>query len=351
MFDLKRTLELIKGALFDAEPTWRAYLPEAGNWQRTAFLLTGPLIVASTVIAYLLALISSDTSMFPMFRPTVMSSVVSIVSGAVAVGVVAFIFSALAGAFGGKNNFALGLAAITLAFVPAYVGQALAWLPWIGGLLAFGLSIYGLVLLWRIIPIYLEVPHGKRIGHYIVSLICSIVVMAIVGSFVSGVMYASSPGMTMGGLPQVATPGSMFGGVMRQAEMMAAAEEDRYSPPSDGNLTEQQVREFIRVMDRATELQADKEKRLQALAEKAGDDEQLSMSDLGELMGSVADLAGMQGGQIEVVKSAGGNWAEHQWVRESLRTAWIQKDINDTIAHNYKLYQKHEEQLARYVAK
>lgn len=351
MFDLKRTLELIKGALFDAEPTWRAYLPEAGNWQRTAFLLTGPLIVASTVIAYLLALISSDTSMFPMFRPTVMSSVVSIVSGAVAVGVVAFIFSALAGAFGGKNNFALGLAAITLAFVPAYVGQALAWLPWIGGLLAFGLSIYGLVLLWRIIPIYLEVPHGKRIGHYIVSLICSIVVMAIVGSFVSGVMYASSPGMTMGGLPQVATPGSMFGGVIRQAEMMAAAEEDRYSPPSDGNLTEQQVREFIRVMDRATELQEDKEKRLQALAEKAGDDEQLSMSDLGELMGSVADLAGMQGGQIEVVKSAGGNWAEHQWVRESLRTAWIQKDINDTIAHNYKLYQKHEEQLARYVAK
>ena len=168
-------------------------------------------------------------------------------------------------------------------------------------------------------------------------------------------MYGSSPGMTMSGLPRVETPGSrsgsMFGGAIRQAEMMAAAEEDRYSPPSDGNLTEQQVREFIRVMDRATELQADKEKRLQALAEKAGDDEQLSMSDLGELMGSVADLAGMQGGQIEVVKSAGGNWAEHQWVRESLRTAWIQKDINDTIAHNYKLYQKHEEQLARYVAK
>ncbi len=355
MFDLKRTLELIKGALFDAEPTWRAYLPEAGNWQRTAFLLTGPLIVASTVIAYLLALTSSDTSMFPMFRPTVMSSVVSIVSGAVAVGVVASIFSALAGAFGGKSNFALGLATITLAFVPAYVGQALVWLPWIGGLLAFGLSIYGLVLLWRIIPIYLQVPDGKRTGHYIVSLICSIIVMAIIGSFVGGIMFGSSAGMTMSGLPRVGTPGSgsgsMFGGVIRQAEMMAAAEEDRYSPPSDGNLTERQVREFIRVMDRAAELQVDKEKRLQALAEKADNDEQLSMSDLGELMGSVTDLAGMQAGQIEVVKSAGGNWAEHQWVRESLRTAWIQKDINDTIAHNYKLYQKYEEQLARYVAK
>ncbi len=44
MFDLKRTLDLINGALFDSEPTWRAYLPEAGDWQKTAFLLTGPLI-------------------------------------------------------------------------------------------------------------------------------------------------------------------------------------------------------------------------------------------------------------------------------------------------------------------
>jgi len=355
MFDLKRTLELVKGALFDAEPTWRAYLPEAGDWKRTAFLLTGPLIVTSTVIAYLLALTSSDTSMFGMFRPTVMSSVFNIVTGAVAVGVVAFIFSALAGVFGGKNNFALGLAATTLAFVPGYVGQALAWLPWIGGLLALGLSIYGLVLLWRIIPLYLEVPDGKRTTHYVVSLICSVVVMFVIGSAVSRVMYGSSPGMIMSSMPQAETPGSrsggMFGGAIRQAELMAAAEEDRYSPPSDGELTERQVQEFIRVMDQAAELQADKDKRLQALAEKADKEEQMSISDLGEFMGSVTDLAGMQGGQIEVVKSAGGNWAEYQWVRESLRTAWVQKDINDAIEHNYELYQKYEEQLAAYVTR
>ncbi len=355
MFDLKRTLDLVKGALFDAEPTWRAYLPEAGNWQKTAFLLTGPLIVTSTVVAYLLALTTSDTSMFGMFRPTLMSSVFNIVTGAVAVGVVSFIFSALAGVFGGKNKFALGLAAITLAFVPGYVGQALAWLPWIGGPLAFGLSIYGLVLLWRINPIYLEVPDGKRTTHYVVSLICSVIAMFVISGVAGRMMYGSGSGMIMSGMPQEETPGSgfggMFGSAIRQAELMAAAEEDRYSPPSDGELTERQVQEFIRVMDRAAELQADKDKRLQALAEKADKEDQMSMSDLGELMGSVTDLAGMQGGQIEVVKSAGGNWAEHQWVRESLRTAWIQKDINDTIEHNYELYQKYEEQLDTYIAR
>jgi Yip1-like protein len=355
MFDLKRTLELVKGALFDPEPTWRAYLPVAGDWQKTAILLTGPLIVASTVIAYLISLASGETSMFGMFRPTIISSAMNIVAGALAAGIVAFIFSALAGAFGGKSNFALGLAAITLAFVPGYAGQALAWLPWIGGLLAFGLAIYGLVLLWRIIPIYLEVPDGKRTAHYIVSLIATIVVMMVVGNVTARILYGASPGTMMGRISQLETSGgrtdSLFGGVMRQAEMMAEAEEDRYSPPSDGELTERQVQEFIRVMDRAAELQADKEKRLQALGEKADKDDQLTVGDLGELMGSVTDLAGMQGGQIEVVKTAGGNWAEHEWVRTSLRRAWIQKDTGDAIASNYKLYLEYEAQLARYVAR
>jgi hypothetical protein len=240
-----------------------------------------------------------------------------------------------------------------LAFVPGYVGQALVWLPWLGGLLSFGLAIYGLVLLWRIIPIYLEVPDGKRTAHYVVSLLASIVVMLVIGSVVGRVLYGSVPGMTMSGITQMGSgsSGGMFGGAIRQAELMAAAEEDRYSPPSDGKLSDRQVQEFIRVMDRAAELQADKDKRLQALSEKADSDNQLSLGDLGELMGSVTDLAGMQGGQIEVVKTAGGNWAEHEWVRETLRTARIQKDGSDTIASNYTLYQEYEEQLTRYVAR
>jgi len=353
MFDLNRTLELVKGALFDTESTWRAYLPEAGDWKKTAILLTGPLIVTSTVIAYLLAVTVGDTSMFGMFRPTITSSALNIISGAVAAGVIAFVYSAFAGIFGGKNSFALGLAAITLAFVPGYVGQALSWLPWVGGLLAIGLAIYGLVLLWRIIPIYLEVPDSKRTVHYVVSLIVTIVVMVVIGSVTARILYGSVPGMS--GMPQLGTPASrsnsMFGGAIRQAELMTAAEEDRYSPPSDGELTDKQVQEFIRVMDRAADLQADKDERLQALSEKADSDDQLSMGDLGDLMSTVTDLAGMQDGRIEVVKTSGGNWAEHQWVRESLRTARIQKDGSDTIVSNYSLYQKYEEQLSGYLAR
>jgi hypothetical protein len=148
-----------------------------------------------------------------------------------------------------------------------------------------------------------------------------------------------------------AVRGGVFGAASRQAELLALAEEDTYTPPSNSKLDERQVEDFIRVMNRAGELRAEKDKRLQEIAQKAENEEQMSMSDFSQMMGGVVDLAGMQSEEIEVVKTGGGNWAEHQWVRESLRTAWIQKDINEAVAHNYRLYQEYEEELAEHIVR
>lgn len=354
MIDLNRTLQLVKGALLDREPTWRNYLPEAGDWKKTAALLTVPLIVASTVVAYLIGLTGSDASLFGL-RPTLASSALSMVAGAVAAAVVAFIVSFFAGMFGGKNSFALGLAATSLAFVPGYLGNALSWLPWIGALLSLGLGIWGLVLLWQIIPIYLEVPDAKRAVHYIVSLVTCIVVFFVLGTVFGGALYGAGRGSTFdpvsgadgsgGGI------GGMFGGVARQAELMAAAQEDRYEPPGDGELTDTQVQQFIRVMQRTTAVTTEKAARLEEIAEKADNDEQVSLTEVGDMMSGMTEIAGLNAAEIEVVKSGKGNWAEHQWVKESLRTAWLQKDINDAVAHNYALYQKYEDQLAEHIAR
>ena len=170
MFDFKRTFALIKGAIFDPEPTWDSYLPDAEDWKKTAVLLTGPLILGSGVLAFVLdrmfpnrMAFIPDTSLLDMLK--------GIVIGAVAAVVVAFIFALLAGLFKGKNSFPRALAATTLAFVPSYFGNALVHIPWIGWLLMLALGIYGLVLLWRILPKYLEVPGTSRVGHYILSLV------------------------------------------------------------------------------------------------------------------------------------------------------------------------------------
>ena len=228
-------------------------------------------------------------------------------------------------------------------------------MPWVGGLLALGLAIYSLVLLWKIIPIYLGVPDGKRTGHYILSIFASIAAMIILSITLGRFMGPSMHGPSFDGLSDTSSPapsdhGGLYGGIARHAELIAAAEEDRYEPPSNGRVRKSQVREFIRVMQRTEELQQQKMTQLQELAEKAESDEEVSFSDFGAIKSGMTEAAGLQTAEMEVVKSAGGNWAEHLWVRESLRTAWIQKDINDAVSRNYELYQEFEEELAPYVA-
>lgn len=307
-----RTFELIKGALFNAEATWKNYLPEADNWQKTAFLLTGPLIVITAVLGYIIGFFGADSSMLGI-RPTLVYTLVMMIMSVVAAGVVAFIVSALAGMFGGKASFARGLAATSLAFVPGYLGQALNWLPWIGTLLALGLFVYALILLWRIIPVYLDVPDGKRAGHYIVTLIATIIVMFIISIVMRPIIAPTMPGMPS--LSESASGdgptgiGGLMGEAMRQGELIEAAEEDRYDPPADGKLSE-----------------------------------------MSEVMGSASAMMGMNTIELEVVKSAGGNWAEYEWVKNALRTAYIQEDINETVAHNYALYQEYEDELQAFVA-
>jgi len=352
MVDLKRTMQLITGGMFDSEQTWRNYLPEAEDWQKTAFLLTGPLIIFAAVAAYVFGFLGSGMSLFGGFRPTIVSTILTMITSAIASAVVAFVVSALAGAFGGKNNFALGLAATTFAFIPGYLGQAVTWLPWVGGLLALGLFVYGLVLLWKVIPIYLAVPEEKRVGHYILSLVATIAALFILSMTIGRFIFPSMDGPSFDSPTSGSSPGAgMFGGMARQAELMAAAQEDRYDPPSNGRVSEDQVREFIRIMQRTEELQQEKAARFKELAEKAERDEDVSFSDLGSMMSGMSEATGMQTTEIEVVKSAGGNWAEHQWVRESLRTAWIQKDSNEAVAHNFELYQEFEAELSAYVVR
>lgn len=352
MIDLNRSLGLIKGALFDPEATWKGYLPESDNWKKTAALLTGPLIVLSALLGYVLGLLSSGVSVFG-FRPTIVSTIAGIISGAIAMGVIAFIASYLAGVFGGKSGFARGLAAISLAFVPGYLGQALGWLPWIGTLVALALFVYALVLLWRIIPIYLEVPDDRRAGHYIATILLTIIVMMVLSFVLRPLLGPASTRFE--GMPEIgsndrgAGSGGMLSNVMRQAEIMEAAEEDRYQPPSDSELDEDQVEEFIRVMQRAEEIMNERGERMRELAERAERDEEMSMSDMSELMAGATQVMGLNTIEMEIVKSSGRNWAEHQWVKEALRTAYVQRDINDAVKHNYELYKKHEDELESFV--
>ena len=117
MFDVTRTLALIKGAFLDPEPTWDSYLPDASDWQKTAVLLTAPLIAVSVVLDYVFdVMFPNRIALVP--DPTLLNMLLGLVMAAIAAVVVACVFAILAGLFKGKNSFPLALAATTLAFVP-----------------------------------------------------------------------------------------------------------------------------------------------------------------------------------------------------------------------------------------
>lgn len=349
MFDFKRTLSLIKGAIFDSEPTWDSYLSDAGDWKKTALLLTGPLVVGSGILSYILGVIfPSRLPFYP--SPSFLDMLLGIVVSAIAAVVIAFVVAILAGLFKGKNSFPLALAATSLAFVPGYLGSALIHLPWLGGLLALALGIYGLVLLWRILPKYLEVPIASRVGHYILSLVASVVALFVLGTVVGtspvGVGTSGFEASKDGGFTRDrdsnGAPSGLFGTMERQGRIMEAADADTYDPPGNGKLSKAQVKNYISVMTKTRDYRIAQTQELEELSKKAEEDEIASIS---EAFSGMTGIMGITTAEMEVVKTGNGNWAEHQWIKEQLHIARIQKDINDAVIHNYKLYLEFEEEL------
>ena len=156
--------------MLEPESTWQSYLQGNHNWQETAVLLTVPLIVASSVGAWILRLVFGGGA-FAGGGTSIIDVIMGIVLAAIMLGVAAFVIGFLAGVFNGKNDFDKSLGALSLAAIPGYVGAILMPLPFIGFLLSLAASIYSLVLLYRIIPSYLEVPDDKRIIHFVVSIV------------------------------------------------------------------------------------------------------------------------------------------------------------------------------------
>ena len=179
MFDLQKTFSLIQGGLLEHRKTWQSFLDENHDWKETAILLTGPLILASVILSSILGWIFSSQYMFAP-QGGFWATILGLIAAVIGLCVAAFLFSYLASVFKGKHDFNKGFAALSLSAIPGYVGSVLGTLPLIGWLNALALGITSLVFLYKIIPLYLEVPEDKRVVHYIVSLISTIVVVFII---------------------------------------------------------------------------------------------------------------------------------------------------------------------------
>jgi hypothetical protein len=350
VFEMKRFSELVRGALLDPEPTWAAYRAEERPWQYTASHLSGPLILASMAVAGLIAWLLNSGYQFGSPGLWLLATVMSFVQFAIAVG----IFTGLAGAMGGRRDFDRGTAALSLAAVPAYVGNALSTFPWIGWLISLGLAVLAVVYLWRILPGYLDVPADKRATHFVVSLLATILATFAAGAILGVGAYTKmaddrfepSGAVSETSRPAAGRSGGLVGEIQRSAAIYEAARADTYEPPEDGRLSRSQVEEYVRVMTRANAMQDEYAERMEALAEEIENKEDASFSDLVKIFRGVGGAVGISNAAMEIVKTGGGNWAEHVWVEEQLRVAKFQPDADDASAHNRELYDDYANALA-----
>jgi hypothetical protein len=342
MPDFQKTIELIRNGLFDPSTTWQSYAAENRGWQDTLILLTLPLIIVSLVLTGLLSLIFGGYGAFGTgmgFGGWLLSLVMALIG----IFLASFIFSYLAGLFKGNHDFNKGLAALSLSAIPAYVGNIIGVVPYIGWLVSLVLVIMSLVFLYRIIPLYLDVPQEKRVVHYIASLVATFVAMMIIAAVFgfSGMMTGQQPASVTDGQPAQT---GMFGGIERYGRMVEQAQQQEYDPPADGRISDEQMERYMAVMRKTAEVREEKLAHLQQLEEEYKDREP-GITDIVKMSGGFGSAMGAFSAEMEVVMTGGGNWAEHQWIKEQLRIARVQKDINDAVKHNYELYQARQSEL------
>lgn len=359
MFDIQATIRWVTDVMKNADATAVTYQETEPPWMQTFLQLPLPLYVVGAIVAVVLGGLTSGLGLS--------AALFALVFALAWTFVLAFVFDFFAGTFEGTKNFDAAFAMIGLASVPYALGNALNALPFLGWLLSLAGGIYSIVLTYKFIPVFLKVPDAKRAMHFIVSLLVLIVLALILGTVFGGIIGGSAvmQGLSSGFEQRdeygedsessidwddsdVDKDGSdsddggsnipFFGGLERQADFVDDAENDRFTPPSNNRLTDDQVERYVDTLTKTKRLRERLGKTLEGMDNK----EDASITDV---FGGLGDAMRLATAEMEVVKSGGGNWAEHQWVQSQIETARVQQDLNDDIAHNYGLFQAYQEQI------
>jgi len=349
MFNLAKTVSLVRGGLLQPEATWQDYLDTQPSFQQTFFLLALPLILLNVIGSTVFSSILGGYSGFYWGQSFIGAIFYGFVMSCFGIALSTAVFTALAGAFGGKTHWQRGFAAICLAMIPSIIGSVVGSLiPFLGWLISIAGFIMSLVFTYRILPLALDIPDGKRPFHFVIALVILIVINGMVTMMMGFNMAARYAAEYEDGDEGFfsSSSSSFMSHLERQGELMEEASKDRYEAPADGKVSTAQMKQLVRTMEKVQQRFEREEQRFEKLAQEMEDKEEASLSDIGKVFSGVGNVVSIANSEMELVKTAGGNWAEHEWVKEQLRVALLQQDGSEAIEHNYALYQEYEEQLS-----
>ena len=354
-FDFRKTLALVKGGILDREATWNNYFQDCPSWKITAIQLTAPLILANIVLGIVIGHVTGGFTPYGSYSNIFSALFWGLILAVLGFGITVSVFNFLAGTFKGKNNFSRAFAAISLAAIPSWLAGILAALlpGFFGMTIVLVGGITSLVFMYKIMPLALEVPNEKRTLHFIASLVVIIIGNMIIGGLLGGsaMQVAPTEHFDGNGGSVVSSGGAgIFGEIARQGQLMEAADADSYEPPKDDKVSKKQIKAYIKVMKKTQVMHDEYAKKMEGLKkdleEQEARGETPSLSDMSRAYSSIGSAMGANNAEMEIVKTGGGNWAEHSWVKSQLRTARIQQgDGTEAISHNYELYQKYKKEI------
>ena len=355
-FNLNKTISLVRGGLTDHENTWKSYFENIPTWQETAINLTAPLLLANVVLSVVFSRLIGGFSFVLPGQGFASALLITLLMAIIGVAVAVFVFNYLAGVFAGKPDISRAFAAVTFALIPAWIAGIIgALIPFIGFFVVLAGGVIALVFLYKIMPLALAIPQQKRLAHFVASIILIIVVQMTIG-VVTGLNKMNGSNLeSFGSSNEISPPadglGSGFVGELeRQGRLMDTAQTDVFEPPEDGELERDQVERYAGFMQKSQQLQQEYAAEMQDLAEKIEreqkEGESPAPADLAQIYSGVGNVVGMNNAEMEIVVAGGGNWAEHQWVKEQLHVAKIQRGEGPgPIAHNYELYLEFKDEL------
>lgn len=115
--------------------------------------------------------------------------------------VVSLIINALAPSFGGEKNSTQALKVTAYAFTPMWIAGVLNAIPMLG-MLTILAGIYSIYVLYLGLPVLMKASQDKAVGYTVVSVICSFVLMIIIGSITSAVTVSSLGTSAVGSMMQ-----------------------------------------------------------------------------------------------------------------------------------------------------
>ena len=353
----------LQQAILQPERLWPEVAAEAKDTGTFLTRTVAPVITVTAVLsALLLKIFGYHLPMVGVIRPSLTDMLLQMVGTVViyliSIAVLGWIAAYLAGMLGGKNDPARAIAMLFWISVPSILGQILGTLPMVGWIMSLGLGIYSLVLLYRAIPVFLEVPVSDRVKHFIFFLIAAFAVSVVLGMTIGRIftprdmMQNIRPDIM---LPQTTegkstvTPSaahtakpenpvedyvkSMSKGDYDK-EVIQKSAEDRFSPPADGRLTPEQVNRFLELAQKVKTVEKEQAEKLKQKYDHKEKSEDFSVSDIFNGLKDFTSLATLE---MKVVKTNGGNWAEYQWVKDRVREAYYTPSLNETTAYNAKL--------------